>query len=151
MHESLPGLLGCRAGCNVLAYAPEVSNRQVRIGALQKSFERSLALSPRGMEEAVVSLVIEVIEIENRAEFHMLELVDEQQGQGDRIGWQRRRDGTERVPGGPADVAVLLGSGQGDQRGQARRQRWGVRCVLPPDFVPRILKLPLPLGELGIR
>src|SRR5450432_3430788 len=67
MHESLPGLLGCRAGRNVLACAPEVSNRQVRIGAVKKSFERSLALSPRSMEEAVVGLLIKVIEIENRA------------------------------------------------------------------------------------
>src|ERR1035438_9675338 len=68
MHESLPGRLGRLAGCNVLARAPEVSNRQVRIGAAQKSFERTFALSPRGVEEAVVGLVIKVIEVENRAE-----------------------------------------------------------------------------------
>ena len=72
----------CLAGRDVLAGAPEFSNGQVRIGALQEVSELMLALPLGGVKEPVISRVKEVVEIEHGAELHVLELADEQQGQG---------------------------------------------------------------------
>ncbi len=58
------------------------------------------------MEKPVVGLVVQVIEIQHRAELDVLELVDQQQRQSDRIGRQGGRDRAERVPCGGTDLAA---------------------------------------------
>src|ERR1017187_8146456 len=79
MHESLSR---CRVGGNVLARAPEVSDRQARVGALQEVSGWMLALSAWGVGEAVTSGIIEVVEIKQGAKFDTLESVVELQGEG---------------------------------------------------------------------
>ena len=65
-----------------------------------------LAFSPRGVEETVIGRIVEVVEIEHRTEFHLLELADEQQGEGARLGGQRHGDRAERVAGRRQIAAV---------------------------------------------
>ena len=108
------------------------------------------SLPPGGREEAVVGWVVQIAQIEDRTQLHMLELVEQQPSQGDRVGRQRHGDGPERLPGGGTEVPSVLGCGQGHQRGQARPQRWSVGTVLPLDFLPCCAECGLPLTELGI-
>ena len=59
-----------------------------------------LALSPRGGKQAVAAPIMQIVKIKDRAQLHLLELVDKQPGQRHRVIRQRHRDGAERVLAG---------------------------------------------------
>ena len=140
-----------RTGCRLLAYPPEFTNRQVGISTPQEPFEMEFAFSPRGGKEPVVTPVMQIVKIKDGAHLDLLELVDEQPGQGRRIGSRGHRDGAERVSGSPAHIAAVMGGRQRHQHRQACRQCRGVGAQVPLDLRPGRTEFPLPAREFGLR
>ena len=114
------------------------------------AFQRAHVLPPRSVIKLAVSGVVQVIEIQDRAEFHVLELVHDEQGESRRVRGQRGPDSAECVPGGRADVTPAWRRRHRHEHGQAGRDRGRVAGMVARYFLPGVREPVLPLGGLGL-